>query len=219
MNILPGAANLARGILVISMVPSMALPGVAHAQAGRPPTEVEVTNTPDVNVVNTPNVNVANTPSVEVTNSPTVELAPGAAVRDRDNPALQPVQFSCEITLLDLDQIDSTSCGTLPSGKRLIIEYISAEAFVPTGQRPIMRVNVTNMDPFTTALSSIEYHFYFQDCGPVAPSSNCYNLSELVRLYHTQVGFNVVLTFNRTGPFTGGASLTANFSGYLVDVP
>lgn len=188
-------------------------PGLALAQAGRPPAEVEVVNTPDVNVVNTPGVNVANTPSVEVTNSPTVQLGANARIRDRDNPALQPVQFSCEVTLINLDQIGDQLCGEAPPGKRLVIEYIHAVARVPSGQRPNLRIGVSNED-LTGAISSLEYQFYFDECGPIS-GDTCHIIRQNVRLYHTQ--FNVLIRFNRTSPFTGEAHVAVYFSGYLVD--
>lgn len=177
------------------------------------PKEVEVINTPDVNVVNTPNVSVTNTPSVEVTNSPTVQLAPNAQIRDRDNPALQPVMFTCRVELLDSDQIGDTLCGEAPSGKTLVIEYIHAQARVPTGQRPYLRVDVSSLDLLRNDLS-LEYEFDFEEVRPVL-SDTLHTIRQNIRLYHTR--FNVVIRFGRTNPWTGVATVDVHFTGYLVD--
>ena len=196
------------------------LTSAVHAQGSRPPSEVEVVNTPDVNVVNTPTVNIgnspsveiSNTPSVEIGNTPTVNLSASASVRDRDNPALQPVQFSCTVLLNDGAQIAGATCvdGLLDlAGRTLVIENINAH--VSSTDRPELRVSVVNRD-FHNAITGIERRYYFQQCSP---GSSCYWLDQQVRLYHTIQ--NIVVTFARTPPATGAVEWTAHFSGYLVD--
>lgn len=188
------------------------------AHAAPPARDVNVVNTPDVNVVNTPDVNVANTPDVNIANTPTVDvnslpavqLAPGVTFRDRDNPALQPIQFTCEVFLDDTVQISDTTCINESSltGKTLVIEYINAVVAVPTGQRPEMRVSVTNEDA-DGAISSQAYRYRFEDCGPVG-GNTCHWLDREVRLYHSR--FNIVVTFTRSSPWTGAVTLSARFS-------
>lgn len=199
---------------------SLALAGAASAQPGGGPPglgpdEVEVVNEPTVNIGNTPSVEIVNIPEVEVVNTPEVDLAPRAEVRDADQAARQPVQFGCELSLADLEQVTSDTCGDpLPPGKRLVIEYYSLRLLSP--QRPEVRFTVTGEDP-SGSPRGLDFNLPVVDCGVVAPASNCWEGSGLVRLYHTR--FNMLLFLSRRGPFTGTAQVLAKFSGYYVDVP
>jgi hypothetical protein len=205
---------------VLVLVPLLGISHDAWAQPGRPATEVEVintpsvevTNTPDVRVVNTPSVEVTNVPEVEVINVPTVDLLAGAEVRDRDNPALEPTQFRCEFALVNLQQVDSQLCGDpLPPGQTLVIEYYSVRVVSP--QRPTVRLTLANRDP-SGVPRGIEWNIPMDDCGPVSPGSNCWQAAGPVRLYRSV--FDLVLFLSRQGPFTGAATITADFSGYYV---
>jgi hypothetical protein len=188
----------------------------AWAQPGPPPSDVEIVNTPDVNVVNTPDVHVTNTPSVDVTSLPAVTIAPGATFRDRDNPAIQPLQFTCEIYLADGDQIEDVTCVDQASltGKTLVIEYINATVGLPTGQNPEMRLRVTSPNQFGSP-TAIERRYQFEECGLFSPTNACFWLDQRVRLYHTD--FNLIVTFGRSTPHSGDVTFQAHFSGYLVD--
>ncbi len=214
------AALLSFALWVLA-APAWAQPG--GGPPGISPSEVEVVNTPSVEVVNTPSVEVTNTPSVEVVNvpevevvnSPSVDLLPGAEVRDRDNPALQPTHFRCEIELPDLDQNGDAVCGDpLPAGRRLVVEYISVRIVSP--QWPTAIISIANLDP-SGSPRGIEWNIPVEDCGPLAPATNCWQGAGPVRLYHTTQ--NMVLRFQRRGPFTGTARITADFSGHYVGGP
>jgi hypothetical protein len=56
-------------------------------------------------------------------------------IHDVDNAARQPVAFFADVGFADGSNFSGTSFGfTVPAGKRLVIETISAEIPVPVGQ-------------------------------------------------------------------------------------
>ena len=115
-------------------------------------------------------------------------------VRDVDNPARQPVHFE--------------ESYTVPAGKRLVVEYVSAE-FRAGNQ----------CDVITAGLSlsggGIRHQFFPRFVGTYGGSSVAYGLSEETRLY---------VDANRTVFFTSFAQGCEVFfagrhaSGYLVDI-
>ena len=109
--------------------------------------DVNVVNTPGVSVVNTPGVNVANSPvvraqqngpwSVGITGTPNVlvgntEVMP-VPVRDVDRPTAEPFQQEVEVTIPE-GHGGENGFITVPAGKILVIEQVSATGNAPDGQ-------------------------------------------------------------------------------------
>ena len=146
---------------------------------------------------------------VKVVNTPT---AP-ALVRDVDNPARQPFQPNVGITIGD----GAPAGGALldvPSGKQLVIEYVSASVQLPTGQK------VRELRVATLQGSTVLSHFLgatFQATVGGSTTVDIFILSQVTRLYSnpgtSSVEFSVIRN-NSSG--TGFYSLS--ISGYLVNV-
>src|SRR5689334_18291456 len=61
--------------------------------------------------------------------------AAAPSVKDEDNPARQPVQFNSFVTFAAGQQFATVSPPfVVPAHKRLVIEMVTGEIFVPTGQ-------------------------------------------------------------------------------------
>jgi hypothetical protein len=80
--------------------------------------------------------------SVSITGSPTVSLTNDATtplpVRDVDRPAAQPFHYQGTLTWVTgflFANADGTQNFVVPSGKRLVIEFVSLQSGVPTGDK------------------------------------------------------------------------------------
>jgi hypothetical protein len=130
-------------------------------------------------------------------------------VRDVDNPARRP--FQQELTWQnDPTQLGGGASFTVPPGKRLVIEYVSANVVISTGE-------VVSFFVRTTVNGTVARHFV--DAIPRGPSggySKSYVMNQEVRLY-AGPGTRVDLFANNT---LGGESYgIGTVSGYLVDIP
>ena len=145
-------------------------------------------------------------------NPVSVRVRPSVPIWDRDNPALQPVQFSCVVTVLDSDPFEDTNCGGLPFGKRLVIEYINARAFVPLGQRPDMRLRISGTD-LLSANSSLGYNLPLTGCGDIG-ARTCHFFDYPVKKVPHRLRYQFPIeSFNRNRPYSqrrGGDSHNKN---------
>jgi hypothetical protein len=162
-----------------------------------------VTQSKDVNVVNTPSVNVANTPGVSVLNG----SGNPVLTRSVDEPARR--AFHAEVVLIVPSGLESAvQTFSIPTGKRLVIEYVTLFSILPSGQTWTDLLVGTAIDGTT-----VTHHF-----GPLqSTAAGRFASDKAVRLYH-----------DSTHPFVfaGGRSSTAGearidltVSGYLVDLP
>jgi hypothetical protein len=100
----------------------------------------------------------------------------------------------------------------VPAGKRLIIEFVSFEAFVPTGQKASFSIFVQHQgEP-----NAIQHYL---ECIPNGGSGgqDLFLCGRMVRLY-ADPGTQVMLRTDRNAP-TGTATARMTFSGYTVSVP
>lgn len=135
-------------------------------------------------------------------------------VRDIDVRARQPFQ---EGFTLDVPNslFAAEAPFTVPTGKRLVVEYVSARGFVGSGQR--LRFSIRT---FLTGATEIHYLVAEQQ-GTEFPLFgdliDIFVTSEQTRLY-ADAGTSFVRA-DRTGPAAGPAEASFTISGYLVDVP
>jgi hypothetical protein len=129
-------------------------------------------------------------------------------VRDLDNPARQPINAGTECNLLE-------GCTafifTVPSGKRLVIEYVSIDADMPVGQVTLFSIE-------TTAGGKQLIHRLPQTPPAVKfGGEGRANMGQQVRLY-ADPGTRVVVNGIRN-ELVGGWVYNFTLSGYLVDAP
>lgn len=161
--------------------------------------------------------------SVEVLNVPTVDIAPDAEVHDADNPALQPIQHGCVDTIpagiqVAGDVVPAIDClsPTVPSGKRLVIEFVSVRMFVPTGQTPDVRIGTSSIG-FAPGTTKVFHTIALVSRLKSGVAFDTYETSQSVRLYAAP-GTEVTLVAGRSST-SGDAIFNITFIGYLVDLP
>lgn len=179
---------------------------------------VKVVNTAGVNVVNTPNVNVANTANVNVLNTVGVkienDLANPALIRSVDEPSRQPFQLEIDFDTNGLGaNINQITLGTVPAGKRLVIEHVSVDASVPVGQNLLSALKI-----FSGGKSAVHPLITLKQ-GIDVSNQQRFVTSQQVRLY-ADAGSILILRLERDTVLGGeGLLRVANVSGYLVDLP
>jgi hypothetical protein len=117
----------------------------------------------------------------------------------------------CGVTLGDGD-VSNTEIvfNGVPSGKRLVIETVTARCYVPPGQVPFIEL--------TTVLGTSPIdHFLAPVKTGVFGSSEIFAATNAVRLY-ADAGTIVTFRFSRSLS-TGLAGCSLTISGYLEDVP
>jgi len=189
---------------------SVALGGTAN---------VNVTNTPDVNVASLPAVQLAagttvginGTPNVNVANQPTVALAPGAIVGALNANALQPVRKQVEVQFNDGDEGGRVLAYTVPAGKRFVLEDLSGNAFLPSGQK-LVGVSFGLGDGPNTFV-----HLTPTPTGPdaIAPQ-DLFEFGRLARAYVEPGDTSFVDAARSSTSGIGGVFVT--ITGYLIDL-
>ena len=153
-------------------------------------------------------VNVVNTPTVLAQQGGTwdVGITGTANVRDLDEPSRQPYQRTGALDFA-AGQVITTTQFTVPSNKRLVIEYVSAQIIV---SEAIFRFSVK-----TSAGDSQATHFFVPMALPNA--TGLHIVSQQTRLY-AGPGTTVIIEARRINDFDLDAwSGQTAFSGYLVD--
>jgi hypothetical protein len=135
-------------------------------------------------------------------------------IQDMDNPARQSVQHSCVCSIPGGSAIDTDSV-LVPLGKRLVIEFVSVHALLPTGQIPEVQV-FTGTGALPGGTTSMGHQIALT--GPLASAvTDIYQASQPVRLY-ADPGSEVLIHVarNQTG---GAATFKVTWTGHLVDLP
>jgi hypothetical protein len=134
-------------------------------------------------------------------------------VSDIDNPARQPVQFNATVQFTAGNTLATVDSPFLvPSGKRLVIETITGEIFVPQGQqiRPTLITTAAgNFAPNHTLVFNSKVTFGFQDI---------YRATLPVRFY-ADPGTSILLSIHRDSTTGNSGIAEITFSGYLVKLP
>jgi hypothetical protein len=207
-------------------------PVATYGQTAKPPS--------DVNVVNTPNVKVANTSAdpvptqaqgtttiagtvqaqqsgswdVGITGTPTFKVGNTAdspvPSRDVDNPVRQPF-----VAVLQSANPSNRSFQ-VPLGKRLVIEYVSGIGQMRSGQK-ILTVSLQTELVLNGQQIGVRHHFTPVLTGtktfPIAGNLDAFVVSQQTRLYAEQ-GSTVELSTDVTEE---GFGFTVTVSGYFVD--
>ncbi|HEV2201018.1 MAG TPA: hypothetical protein VGR73_14465 [Bryobacteraceae bacterium] len=172
------------------------------------PTPVQAMGSAPVTIQNTPlpvmgTVGVNNFPATQDVNVTNTMPVPVTAA---DNPAFHPMQEYATGTF-DSSGLCTTTLATVGSGKRLVIEYASAQVVSTTGQK-LFFIDIKASGVFNFLAPS-----YQADNGTVSS----FMASQATRIY-ANPGTDVV--GQASGPTTmAGSTCAFSFSGYLVTLP
>jgi len=188
----------------------------ALAQQGGPPGGIGVTvlNNP-LPVQGTVNgtVNVGNFP-------------PSTIVFNADNPAFNPVSFSYSapgggsVPAGPAYQVNAAGAYTVPAGKRLVIEYVTANLTVtPFTNTGSLMLQLTAADSTFTKFAIYDIGATAQSFSCAAAQELCFVITKSLRLYanpgdHINVRGTVAITQT-----SQGLPMSGVISGYLVDLP
>lgn len=120
----------------------------------------------------------------------------------------QPFQWGVLNVDFDPTQLGASVSFTVPSEKRLVIEYVSGRTFVDIG-------DVVAFSVSTTVNGILVHHqLALTPAGPSGGFAKSYTASQSGRLY-ADSGTEVTVNANNT--LGGRATMHASISGYLVD--
>lgn len=203
--------GLAALIGAIAAVTPVNTKGQGQGGSPKPPQDVNVVNTPSVNVANTPTVNSEQSGAWMVgINSSQVNPV---SVRDVDQPARQPFQRFI-VKLLDVGESNAgdTVFFSVPTGKRLVIEFVTFIGGVPDGQNMRVRIDCIGGGQSTA------HHLTLTNDGPFDQGSDIfYKATQPMRAY-ADAGTTVYIRIIRNGT-AGTSNSNLSLSGFLVDVP
>jgi hypothetical protein len=132
-------------------------------------------------------------------------------VRDVESGARDPFETNNSGFLQDGQTGNKFSFGTVPAGKRLVIEYISAEARLGSNQRPRLEIiTVRNIGGTPTAR---RHYIAFGQVNLVEGVDTV--ASQTVRIY-ADPGTEVAAEYLRDGVTSGTSSCFVTISGHFV---
>jgi hypothetical protein len=152
------------------------------------------------------------TQNVNVTN----DITNPVFVRDVDNPARQPFKDTLNF-VFDNGESGSYAYSQLvvPVGKRLVIEYISANAFLLKGQKISTPLLISAVESDEKSRVHLAFHLPMQYQG-LFSYQDYFVTSELVKVYVDQGLILKVDAIRDNNSGTGGGTVT--IFGYLVDI-
>lgn len=140
-------------------------------------------------------------------------IANPVPVRDVDNPAQQSVSVEVELTLLNGFQDTAGVIYAVPTGKLLVIEYLSARTKLPHAQA-IAEIGCTINQSNAPSVST-----YVEATHMTSTSSQEFFVSsKLVRIYAGSES-HVSVFLKRLPLTTGTGQVLFSIQGYLVAVP
>ena len=190
---------------------------------GKPPQDVNVINTPDVNVATMPDVNVATMPDVNVATMPDVNVAtmPDVNVANTldvnvlslpEITIATDVRSPYQITVIQETWTTNSVNITVevPSGNRMVIEHISATAFM----HPQVELVSFTISPVVNSFIATHV-FSLPETSPGFTGSNTYSGGQSVRLY-TDQSFLARFTKVSVGGSLDLGTAVITVSGYLI---
>jgi len=178
------------------------------------------------------NVNVVNTPTVGIDPAKnTVQVANSAsgplAVAITNTPVRRPFQARVNLTIPDGANADSERL-TIPVGKRLVIQNVSALTFGPQGLGHLLNFTTCVQDTIgDNSVGGFENHDVvlttqglFNGTERLAANQNLLAFAdESVQTPNgTLSGLDVIVNFSR-GSFTGNSEVRVTLTGYVEDAP
>ena len=149
---------------------------------------------------------------VTVVNGASQPIPVAGNIRDADQPARQPFAHSFS------NNFTSGVCGdddniVVPSGKRLVIETVSGQVRVPSGQTAVLTLGATT----SGVVASYPVPITFAGSNLCFDGQDSFRTFEALRIY-ADPGSTVIVEVRRNSN-TGPVSWFLTISGYLVDLP
>ena len=168
---------------------------------------VNIGTLPAVNVSFPSSLNVGNIATTETGGVPNILL-----IRNVDDTALQPFQQQATVSFTDGSFVGNLTSGpiTVASGTRLILDYVAANASVPTGNRFTVQLatfqnsNLTGQEIASTGAVTIG-------------SSDIATLSQPLHIYAD--GPSGILLGGSRSYSSGALQVTVLLSGHVVNIP
>ncbi len=127
------------------------------------------------------------------------------------NDARQPFQLATNSTQNGTN-VSVETIGTVPAGKRLVIEFVTMTGQVPAGQHAEIFEITTSTDP----LGGVSHQLVINPQPDAVIGDALFRSSQQVKLY-ANAGTQVNVLFRRSSS-AGLATFGATISGYLVDM-
>ncbi len=130
-----------------------------------------------------------------------VPVAVTNAVQERDSPPRQPVEVNFLLSSTGGQDIFKTMY-TVPAGKRLVVEYVTARSFIPS-----------DGNSYSLSFQGGEGRAFFS----VLPDGSPFSSGTQKTLVYVEAGNPFFVSINSNG--VNFTNIDVAFSGYLVDVP
>ncbi len=157
-------------------------------------------------------VRVVNTTAEPVPIAGTVQVATTSPVPVVNiNDARQPYQLATNSTQNGTN-VSLVTIGTVPAGKRLVIEFVTMTGQVPPGQH----VEIFQITTVTDPIGGVTHDLLVNPQPDAVIGDALFRASQQVKLY-ANAGSQVKVLFRRNSS-AGLATFGATISGYLVDM-
>lgn len=204
---------------VLSLGGVMVADAAAPSPPPQPPQPVTVENDSTKPVPVQGAVDVGNLPAsqkvegtVDVGNLPVTQQVQGTVNVGNTLP-LEPLTTGCRMELFEVPGGDFGRCDIdVPSGKRVVIETISAHADIPSSQHIVQVVFQLGPNPYE------DLYLNMHPQGPYAGTRTTFTGTEQVRAYVNEPGRDINIYGHRNSS-TGNGYLYVTVSGYLVPAP
>jgi hypothetical protein len=139
-------------------------------------------------------------------------------IRDVDNGARQPVNFTATIVVPNGNQTGSNSSAvTISAGKRLVIETVSFLGIVTTGEFGFITIQVTAGAGTAAGATGASHVIPMVKLTNTSFGSDFIGGNGALRMY-ADAGSTVTVTYERGGT-TGAESIGMNITGHYVNLP
>jgi hypothetical protein len=139
--------------------------------------------------------------------------------RDVDNGARQPVNFSFFMFLSNgTNSASNNTAITIPAGKRLVIETISFNGQVTSGEIGYLGISVTAGAGTAAGATGASHVIPMVKLTTGFPSGDFIGGTRDCRIY-ADAGSKVPVGYNRGGSFAGDENIFVNITGYYVNLP
>jgi hypothetical protein len=139
-------------------------------------------------------------------------------MRDVDNRARQPVKFSFDISInTGTDQGSNSSAITVPTGKRLVIETISYQGKIPSGEVGYLGISFSSGAGTAAGPTGGTHVVPMIKLTTGFPSGDHIGGLATVRIY-CDAGSTTTVGYNRGASLMTGETISVTVTGYYVNL-